>query len=149
MAWGRLGMPAGMMDLLRRKYDILQSGADSQRIGITADANLANVRAGLLPNAERAANEKTAAEIATLREQEKFIGPLARSEIALRGDQGYNYRTAGRLNLANVGNVNAQTTGLNQDNRITNFGIRSLNENDGIRQMLQRAVRLGLGPFGN
>lgn len=94
-------MPAGMSELLERKYMILQQHADANSeqaratttsagtnamVGKSA-ANLDNVRAGLLP-AESAANiGLTRANTGLIGQQAKYFGPESMARVAnLRAD---------------------------------------------------------------
>lgn len=138
-------MPSGMAELLRRKYDIMQQGADTQQMGMVADANLANVRAGLLPAEAKASREKMEAETAGTLESNKWIDDLAKSGISLQGTQG-------RLNVATIGKVNAEASGEREMSKIlpTIFGLRRApDEDDKYRSLISNAVRIGMGPFGN
>lgn len=98
------GMPAGMAELLRRKYDLIQQDADTakfnaqtNRLGTDAQARLDMVRAGLLP-AESAANiNKLKADTAMTAEQTKFVGPLARSSMELNSANAFQSRASGGL----------------------------------------------------
>lgn len=97
---------------LAMKYRIMQQEAnakstDSQAglISAQSGANLANVRAGLLP-AESASNiANQSAQTAGLTETNKYIGPLAQSQIGLQRAnarqsiaQGGMYDSISRLN---------------------------------------------------
>lgn len=145
------GMPSGFAELLRRKYDILQQqantgqfNAETGRLTGTADARLANVRAGLLPAESAASVDKTKADTALTQEQTKFVGPLARSSIDLNAANAFQSRSSGRLYGSQ-----AETEDAGRKLFRTNFGIRALNEDDVIRSQLRNMVRIGLGPLGN
>lgn len=112
------GMPYGMADLLARKYDIMQQQANAESLRASSIANLEGVRAKLLPGESAAQVNllgsqvgKTNADTASTIEQTKFVGPLANSEIAFK-------RTAGRQNLAQASNLDADTSTRSQLNRL-------------------------------
>lgn len=64
----------GFGDMLAQKYNIMQQQANTQELGTTAEANLTNTRAGLLPG-------QTAAEIGLTQAQTKNVGAQA-GEVA-------------------------------------------------------------------
>lgn len=83
--------------LLAQKYDLMQQGQDTARRGMTADANLTNVRAGLLP-------KETAANIGLVNAQTTLAGANARQAdettktiVPLAGASIYNSRQQGGL----------------------------------------------------
>lgn len=87
--------------LLARKYDIMQQGADTQRLGMTAAANLDTVKAGLLPEESKVNNAQAVAQTGLIGAQArnvdettKFVPSLARANIALMGSQGLNFRAS-------------------------------------------------------
>jgi hypothetical protein len=101
---------------LGRKYDLLGQNAQAGLISANANANLDNVRAGLLPN-ESAANvaEQQARTAGTL-ETNKTIAPLAASTIGLQRRQGQYYG-------ANAGFVGSQANQLDILNRQSPFEL--------------------------
>lgn len=87
---------------LGRKYDIMQQGQDTARQGMQADANLTNVRAGLLPAQTKADIGLTSAQALlananarNVDETTRYVGPIANSGIA--------------LNRAQIGNLGAES----------------------------------------
>jgi hypothetical protein len=131
--------------LLARKYDLMQQQADTQRMGMTADANLADVRAGLLPSQAASdirladanvgfTNQNAILSAARARqtdEETKTVAPLARAEIGFKGSQS-------RL-------LGSQATGEDQLNRLTGFRLRGLGDNLGMLDQLRRQpLRYGL-----
>lgn len=134
--------------LLGRKYDILQQQADTQRMGMRADANLANVRAGLLPIESKANVGLTEAQtgftdanagLATSRaratdEEAKYIGPIAKANIG-------ESQARGRL-------YGSQATGEDQLNQFNRFRFRGLGDNYGrLDDFIRSSMRFGMGPF--
>lgn len=128
--------------LLARKYDLMQQEQNSRSLGLAAEANLNNVRAGLLP-AESKANidltkantglstariGQTDAETSQIREQTKTIAPLAQASI-------FATRAGGRQ-------YNAQAGVLEQSNMLSPYQLRGLGDNLG-RTDLQPNTRLG------
>lgn len=142
------GMPY-FGDLLARKYAIMQQQADADTaraasFGLTsrADANLSNVRAGLLPNESIANNRLTAAQAAAATatagkttEETKFIGPLARASI--------------RNSDAQAGLYGSQADAEDQITKTTAFQFRGVPQRSSVLDFLRTGLRFGLGPFGN
>lgn len=101
-------MQYGIDAWLKRKYDLLAQQADADTLRSGADANLNNVRAGLLP-AESAANiDLTGAQAGLARsnaanvdETTKFVAPIARANIFNTRAQGglYGQQAAGEYQL--------------------------------------------------
>lgn len=137
------GMPDGFAELLRRKYEIMQQGADTQEMGVRADANLAGVKAGLMPAESLAERAKLAADTAGTLESNKYIGDLARSGIALQGAQGFGARSGGLLDRANIGRVGAETDTLRDSMRTGRFGMQSFGSSLSDDR-LRRGERIGL-----
>lgn len=121
---------------LGRKYDLMQQQADTQRLGMVADANLTNVKAGLLPAESKAqiglmgsqgrlaeANAtQSLAQARNIDETTKFVGPLARSSIG--------------LNSAQARNINAEATGTENLVRMRPWRFGTILGNDPIRERL-------------
>ena len=147
-----MGVPGIMADLLRWKYSIMQQQADTgqfnattNRLGVSADANLNNVRAGLLPDESRASTNLQYAQAGLAdattdqqREETKFVAPLARANIRNSDAQSRLY--------------GSQATAEDQLSKLipTRFRFRGLpRANDfgpGVSSTL-RTLGFGLGPY--
>lgn len=111
------GLPPGMEQLLRRKYDILQQQADSGTTSANANATAANAaarldrtRADLLPEEARVNNELTRQRGRLMGQQADFFGRTAEAEIA-------NLLAQAGLNRARGANVAADTESRRQINQ--------------------------------
>lgn len=133
-------MGVDFASLLARKYAIMQQQADADTsraaaggLSAQASANLDTVRAGLLPRESAANVAQTAAQTAGIREQNRFIDPLARSTIGLQSSQA-------RQNAAQAGYLGSETTGNDILNR----------DPGGFLSLLQkiRAQQAGQSPLG-
>lgn len=76
---------------LRQKYGIMQQQADADALRAKADANLNNVRAGLLPDEAKAQIGLQGAQAYKTREEGQAVAPLAQSRIGLDRAMGTNY----------------------------------------------------------
>ncbi len=148
--WGmRQGQaPSGFDDLLRRKYDQMQQQIDIDRTKGNAAANFDVVRAGLLPAAQeqdilesRANIAKTGAETSGILTNNDWIGRLNQSQIGYQGALGYQARTSGNLNTAQVGKTNVETKTGQEDLRLGLLGYRRDPANT---DLAERRLRLGL-----
>ena len=83
-----MAMPEGFAAALARKYDILQQQANSASTTANAEANLTNVRAGLLPAESEANVGLTGAQTRSVDENTKYVGPLANASIFNTREQG-------------------------------------------------------------
>lgn len=145
------GMPPGFDALLRRKYDIMQQqantgqySAESQRTGVEAAAKLDNVKAGLLPaeSASQIALQKAqgglyGAQADGVREETKYVGPLARANIGLMGANAFSARRQGGL-------YGSQATGIDQLNKNFRIGLGMLS--DGVDDTPLSSARFRLAP---
>jgi hypothetical protein len=112
------GMPMGFADLLAQKYRIMQQQADADTLRanndtrradagmITANsgANLDNARAYGLGRLTDANVLQTQAQTDAIREQNKFIAPLAQSQLGLQ-------RSQARQNISQAGYLDSETSG--------------------------------------
>lgn len=134
--WGS-GMPSGFAELLRRKYNIMQQSADTERVGVDAAANLDMVKAGLMPAMQKqqilesqAGIGKTSAETAGILEGNKFIGRQAEADIGYKGALGFQARSNGMLDQANIPRVGAETETLRDAMRTGRFSFGGLLSDD-------------------
>jgi hypothetical protein len=117
----QFGMPYGFQQALDRKYAILAQDTAARANAANADANLTNVRAGLLP-AESAANVgltvaqtgQARAQTHSIDENTKFVKPLAEASIfntkaqgTLFGQQAYGEYQLNRLSPTLAGGKRA------------------------------------------
>lgn len=135
------GMPAGFGDLLAKKYALLQQGADASTRSAEAGANLEDVRAKLAPGESAAGIAKSNAETAGIKENTRFIAPLANSTIGLQGAQtGFvtqqgvgegilnrQYGAAGGGGLPTIGVGGSITGGLGAVDPAISARVRALN----------------------
>ena len=101
-------MPYGFQDMLDRKYAIQAQDVSARANAANADANLTNVRAKLLPT-ESAANVGltkaqtglAGAQTDSVKENTKFVAPLARASIFNTTAQGslYGQQAIGEFQL--------------------------------------------------
>lgn len=146
-----MAMPPGMWELLQKKYAIAQQGADtdrfqaetgrfnadSTRLGVTADANLANVRAGLLPDQSAAEIARMKAEAALTGKQVSWFDRKAQSDIDMNSANVFATRAQGGLYGAQAGQVGQMTRLLPRPSSMGGFGWGS-KEEDAIRSLYSR-----------
>lgn len=82
------GMPTGFAQALATKYALLRQQANAQTKTANADANLTDVKAGLMPAESAATVGLTNAQARNTDETTKFIGPLAHANIFNTMEQG-------------------------------------------------------------
>lgn len=102
-AWGFGMPPAGFDALIARKYDILQQHANAATTEADANANLTNVKAGLLPAESAADVAKTQAETTGQTINNRFLPDVLRANI-------FDTRARGQLSQSSAGNTDVQTT---------------------------------------
>lgn len=118
-----------------------QYTAETGRLTGTADAALANVRAGLLPAQTDAEIARMNAEEGRIREETKYIGPLADSSISLNSANAYQSRASGRY-------YGSQADTTDSLNRLIPRGYGWSNENEErLRGYFGRGPRFGLSRF--
>lgn len=93
-----------------------QYGAETARLGTAADANLTNVRAGLLPQQTAADIARINADIALTNQQTKYFGPTAEAGIRASDASAFANRQQGRL-------YGAQAEGETLLNQPPSFGF--------------------------
>jgi hypothetical protein len=125
--------------LLARKYDLMQQQVDTQKLGMTASANLDNVKAGLMPRQATAdiglvnaqAGLATAGAAKT-NEETKYVGDIARAGV-------YNTRQQGDL-------FGSETTANNQLSRLVparGMGLGTLGDGT-LQSRVERFLRGGM-----
>lgn len=94
-AWGFGMPPPGFDELIARKYAIMQQHANAATTEATANANLTNVKAGLLPSESAADVARTQAETAGQNITNRFLPDTLGSAV--------------KLNMANAGRIDVDT----------------------------------------
>jgi len=82
-----VAIPSDMLNFLTRKYDILQQEANTRAVGARADANLASVRAGLLPSQVASDNALKGAQVGLAQTQASIAPQEVASQNAFRRSQ--------------------------------------------------------------
>jgi hypothetical protein len=95
--------PPGFDALIARKYDILQQHANAATTEADANANLTNVKAGLLPTESAADVAKTQAETAGQNINNRFLPDVLRANI-------FETRARGQLSTSSALNTDVQST---------------------------------------
>jgi hypothetical protein len=144
----QFGMPYGFQEALDRKYALLAQDTASRAAAANADANLTNVRAGLLPAESKANIGLTGAQTGlagaqarSVDENTKFIKPLAQASL-------FNTKAQGAL-------YGQQALGESQINRLSptlanrspgmQIGRGGLSSSDEFDRQLQSILKEGLG----
>ena len=102
-AWGFGMPPPGFNELIAQKYAIMQQHANAESSEASANANLTNVKAGLLPTESAADVAKTRAETAGLDITNRFLPSTL-------GADALDRISSAKLNLSNAGRVDVDTT---------------------------------------